>query len=310
MVAEEAPNAEKASDQDGAAGPQKPFVENAKIHSNFIVPLTISPLSPAVVGVIFEEDTDQLQKYQLRLRRFGYSGSYINKFIRADKSKGVYNLISGTWFNKNTSSAQEYLSSGDYGFTFRVLTPLLSEEGSQVVKKQSSSGNLVAFDEVNFNIEASSGKLVGTVVLNVQNEKQSEKEVSYIYLLWANNAKYTLQQLELTNHSTDPHSLTGDKPSYEVKSNFLQGIELTGKFLTMSANQQRLVLVTDQQVQVFSPLKLEAPRATIKLPTSASRAKFIEAKDTIVLFNENGSKLQLLNIAEQTLDKKAEKRAS
>ena len=307
---EEQPEEDQEIEQSAPAAEQKEtptqkevgsqsFLESARVYGNFIVPLESSPLSPVIVGVVFEEGTEKSQRYQLRLRRFAYASSYINKFLRKDKSKGLYSLISGTWFNKDSKAAQHHLTE-DYGLTFRSLEPMFIGNPSSSNNKKTSehlfSGEIVAFDEVNLNIDASPGQLVGLTVIS--NNLEDEKDTAQIYLVWNNNSKYTLQHLTIINHSDDPHSMTNNKLSYELKTVLTKTLDVIGNLLLVEANKDNLIIVTDKQLQVYSPLKLEEPRAVLDVPAKATHAKLIDG-EAVFLLKEGGDS-QILEFGQST----------
>jgi len=280
---------------------KKNFLEHAKVHSSILLPVESSPLSPVIVGVLFEEgkpESEGPRQYQLRFKRFIYSQNYIKKFIKKENNKGYSNLISGTWFSLDSKEPQEHLTR-DYGLTFRALDPIfIGNNRYSDPKKEGKhslfNGDLVQFDHADLTIESAPGTLLACVALPPSLE--NNKEVSRLALIWKNQEKLSLQQVSVSVRAAE--NLIDGPPSEHslaVKEFANNDLALNGTFLSAEVLQDKFIISTDLAVHVYDANKLDNQLNSINLPFKPTLAQPLTPQ-SIAYLGDGGKTYHILQL--------------
>ena len=296
---------DKLNPEQQEVGVKKTFMEEAKVLSSMLVPLQTSPLSPVVVGVIFEEknpEKEDVKKYQINFKRYIYSSTQVKKFLKKESGKGYCNLLTGTWFGQDSKNIQNHLLD-EYGLVFRALEPIFIgnlrySEPKKEGKNTLFSSDLVAFEEASLTVSTTSGRLVGSTVLPTVLD--GNKEVSRVLLIWENEGKYSFKQINISVKASES-LIDGASGTSSLEVKEVKTVELTidGSFLQVETIQDKLVLVTEKQVQIFNANTIEALGPAQALPFKPTIAKVLDAS-ALVLLQEN-NKAHILELGEEVV---------
>ena len=283
---------------------QQKFLDVAKIANNIIIPLESSPLSPVIVGVMFEDQN----KYQLRLRRYMYSNTYIKRFIRLDAARGNTSLISGAWFNQDKRDAYNHLLS-EYGLTFGALEPIFMGNLRYTdLKKEAKNslfcGDLVQCSEQDYIIENAPGRLAGMATINTS--RDANKEVNTVLILWEKDSKYILQQVDVQTDYIDPSmQLEEVKTPLKIEEGARCDLPISGKVLLFEINcDNNLVIATTEKAFVYNPNKLEGPQSTHPFSGKPTKARLFGSQAVGLVMED--STLKIVELQDETIFSQSE----
>jgi len=194
----------------GATIPIKPAkkepinLEGSKMAGNVIIPIKSTPLCPAIIGVGFQKENELV----LRLRRFGYSPSYIKKFFYEHQTEGVFSLLNSKFFEtKNFDEIQNHLIN-EYGLVFSTLEPLFFG-GNRYRKQETGSGKLLSTEWKvleQFDCKIAVDQVIDIAALPIV-EIDKDIEIRRVVVLGRKGGLPSLSLIKVENLNKNPYEL-------------------------------------------------------------------------------------------------------
>ena len=209
------------------------------------------PLSPLIVGLCFKKEDRVL----LRLRRFGYSPSYINKFFYKHPTQGLYSLLNSQYFDPSEFSRIQKHLTQDYRLMFTTLEPMLY--GRFRYKNQKTCNKFVqsewiSFDETDVKLPFS--EVLGFRVFS-NNQLEENDEINKIIAVGKKDNQIVASILKVKILEKGPYGLNyPEEKSFNVQPLITKTLEApitADKDIKVFAVNKHIVLVESHSNKLY-----------------------------------------------------------